>query len=69
MSNKDIKKLVRELKKTGNRVEEDRRHYVVFGADGLGKVTISKTPSGQSWKKRVESDLKRELAGRDSEKD
>jgi hypothetical protein len=58
MANKDVKKLIRDLKRAGHRVDEDRRHYVVFGSKG-GMVTISKTPSRGNWKKKVDGDLRR----------
>lgn len=60
MSDKDIKKLVRELQKAGFTVDQSKtNYYQVRTADGRFVVTISSTPSSPRTIRRIRSTLRK----------
>ncbi|TVR75045.1 MAG: hypothetical protein EA415_04750 [Sphaerobacteraceae bacterium] len=66
MSDKDIEKLIRQVRRSeGWRVERDSKHYKLFAPDGVTIITVSVTPSSPNVIKKVRSQLRR--AGLDLE--
>jgi hypothetical protein len=60
MSDKEIERLIRELRRTpGWRVERGRKHYKAFAPDGKTIVVIPGTPSSSRSIKKVLSQLRR----------
>lgn len=59
MANKDVTKLVRDLRAAGWRVERVSGHYKAYAPNGEDIVTISSTPSTQGWKRKTLALLRR----------
>lgn len=66
MANKEIEKLMRQVRRTpGWRVDIGTKHYKIFAPDGVTIITVSKTPSSQNAIKTVRTQLRK--AGLDLE--
>jgi hypothetical protein len=57
--NKDLKKIVRRIEDKGYSVVPAGKHQKVKNADGQTIYTLPTTPSGQSWRVRLETDLRK----------
>jgi hypothetical protein len=56
---KELKKLVRRLEQRGCTVVHGGKHLKVKDAEGRTVYTLPSTPSGQTWRIRAESQLKK----------
>ena len=57
--NKDLKKIVQKIEKRGYTVVAAGKHQKVKNADGKTIATLPTTPSGQTWRVRLESELRK----------
>jgi predicted RNA binding protein YcfA (HicA-like mRNA interferase family) len=57
--NKDLKALIKRLERNGYRVVPAGKHLKVKNADGGTVFTLPSTPSGQLWRVRLETSLRR----------
>ncbi len=57
--NKDLKEIVRRIEKNGYTVVPAGKHQKVKNAEGKTIATLPTTPSGQTWRVRLESELRK----------
>lgn len=60
MANKEIEKLLRQVRKAeGWRVERGSKHYKLYAPDGYTIITVSTTPSSPNVVEKVHAQLRR----------
>lgn len=56
---REVRDLVREAERQGWRVRERGAHFTLFAPDGVGIVTVAKTPSDRRWRANTLAQLRR----------
>ncbi len=57
--NKDLKALIKRIESKGYHVVPAGKHFKVKTEDGATVFTLPTTPSGQLWRVRLETSLRR----------
>lgn len=57
---KDLRPIVKQLRRNGYTVEQGGKHLIVFDQNGKRRYALPSTPGGGRWKQNLMADLKRE---------